>query len=69
MDNPRLANVGVQRDSVDIGEAAQELLNLSGRHAQLGRQLGIGRAGALFEQPTDQVMVDSGHQLFVAHSM
>ena len=53
MDDPWLANMRVQHDSMDVGEAAQKLLDLVRRHAQLVGQLGIGRAGTLLDQPPD----------------
>jgi len=51
VDDPWLANMRVQHDSMDVGEAAQKLLDLVRRHAQLVGQLGIGRAGTLLDQP------------------
>ena len=51
VDDPWLANMRVKHNSMDVGEAAQKLLDLVRRHAQLVGQLGIGRAGTLLDQP------------------
>jgi hypothetical protein len=53
MNDPWLANMRVQHDSMDVGKAVQNLLNLLRRNAQLVGQLGIGGAGTLFDQPPD----------------
>ena len=59
MNNPRLANVRVQNDSVDFRELLKKLINLGTGHVQASRQFGVAWAATALDDARNQLIVDS----------